>query len=62
VLVRYEFFEVHNTGVIFKATNTDAFTEVVEILRLFKLIDDDFILVEREEYKLVKWFNFVFRN
>ena len=62
VFVRYEFFETRNAAAILKATNPDAFKEVIEILRDFDLINDDLILAGGEESGLAKRLNYEFRD
>ena len=62
VFGRYEFFETRNAGAILKATNPDAFSEVMEILNLFALINDDLILAGGEESGLAKRLNQAFRS
>jgi len=62
VYVRYEFFETRNAGAVLRATNPEAFTEVMQILRDFYLIDDDLILAGGEESGLAKRLNHAFRS
>jgi len=62
VFVRYDFFETRKAAAILKATNQQAFSEVIEILRHFVLVDDDLILAGGEESGLAKRLNYEFRE
>jgi len=62
VLARYDFFETRNAAAILGATNPDAFSEMIDILRLFHLINDDLLLAGGEESGLAKRLNLGFRS
>ena len=62
VTARYEFFETRNAAAILRATNADAFQQVIDVLRAFELIDDDLLLAGGEESGLAKRINYEFRE
>lgn len=62
VFVRYEFLETRNAAAILHATNPQTFSEVMDLLREFHLIDDDLLLAGGEESGLAKRLNHAFRS
>ena len=62
VFARYDFYETRNAAAILRATNPEAFKEVIDILRYFVLINDDLILAGGEESGLAKRLNYEFRD
>jgi len=62
VFARYQFFETRNAAAIMRATNQEAFGEIIDILRYFVLIDDDLVLAGGEESGLAKRLNYEFRS
>ncbi len=62
VSARYDFFETRNAAAILQTTNKVVFSEVVDILRSFELVDDDLIKAGGEESGLAKRLNQAFRS
>lgn len=62
VLRRYQFAETRNAAVIFKATNPDAFDQLVDVLRAFHLKTSDLTTPGGQESDLAARMNRLYRE